>query len=195
MARYFLPEHGHKRKFWKVKFWFLLTQMDSLNQNCEGSLICTFSLGATDTKLDLFWCFFLMAEGEILIPVDTDGFLDSKLWGVVNAHFFSRTNRHQAIPILVLFLNGQRWNFDFRWHRWIPWPKSVLIHTFFLGQTDTKLDPFWWGGGGLVNSHFFSRTNRHQAIPILVLFLNGQRWNFDFRWHRWIPWPKIVGGS
>ena len=41
--------------------------MDSLIQNCGGSLICTFSLGPTDTKQDPFWCFFLMAEGEILI--------------------------------------------------------------------------------------------------------------------------------
>ena len=48
----------------------------------------TFSLGPTDTKLDQFWCIFIMAKGEILIPVDTDGFLDPKLWGVVNAHIF-----------------------------------------------------------------------------------------------------------
>ena len=47
-----------------------------------------------------------MDEGEILISVDTDGFLDPKLWGVVNSHFFSRTNGHQARPNLVLFLNG-----------------------------------------------------------------------------------------
>ena len=80
--------------------------MDSLTPNCGGLLIHTFSLGPMDTKLDPFWCFFLMAEGEILIFVDTDGFLDPKLWGVVNSHFFSRTNRHQARPILVLILNG-----------------------------------------------------------------------------------------
>ena len=30
-----------------------------------------------------------MATGEISITVDTDGFLDPKLWGVVNSHFFS----------------------------------------------------------------------------------------------------------
>ena len=65
-----------------------LTQMDSLTQNCGGSLIHTFSLGQTDTKLYPFWCFFLMAKGEILISVDTDDFLDPKLWGVVNSHFF-----------------------------------------------------------------------------------------------------------
>ena len=85
-----------------------LTQMDSLTQNCGGSLIHTFSLGQTDTKLYPFWCFFLMAKGEILISADTDGFPDPKLWGVVNSHFFSRTNGHQARPILVLFLSGQR---------------------------------------------------------------------------------------
>ena len=55
--------------------------MDSLTQNCGGLLIRTFSLRTTDTKLDPFWCFFLMTEGEILISVDTDGFLDPKLWG------------------------------------------------------------------------------------------------------------------
>ena len=117
-----------------------------LDPNCGGSLIHTFSLGPTDTKPDPFWCFFLMAKGEIFISVDTDGFLDPKLWGVVNAHFFSRTNGHQGRPILVLFLNGRRWNFDFHQHRWIPWPKIVggsLIHTFSLGPTDTKLNPFW----------------------------------------------------
>ena len=148
--------------------------MDSLTQNCGGSLIHTFSLGPTYTKLYPFWCFFLMAEGVILISVDTDGFLDPKLWGVVNSYFFSRTNRHQTRPILVLFLNGHRWNFDFHRHRWIPWPKI---------------------GGGVVNLHFFSRTNGHQARPILVLFPNCRRWNLDFHQHRWIPWPKIVGGS
>ena len=71
-------------------------------------LIRTFSLGPTDTELDPFWCIFIMAEGEIWISVDTDGFLDPKLWGVVNSHFFSRTNGHQARPIFVLFHNGQR---------------------------------------------------------------------------------------
>ena len=170
-----------------------------------GSLIRTFSLGPTDTKLDPFWRMFLMAKGEILISIDTDGFLDPKLWGMVNSHFFSRTSGHQVRPIFVLFHNGRRWNFD-----------SV--------DTDGFLDPKLWG---VVNSHFFSRTNGHQARPILVLFLNGRRWNFDcegslihtfslgptdtkldpfwcfflmskvkfgFRWHRWIPWPKIVVG-
>ena len=43
--------------------------MDSLTQNCGGLLIRTFSLGPTDTKLDPFWCFFLMVEREILIPL------------------------------------------------------------------------------------------------------------------------------
>ena len=55
--------------------------MDSLTQNCGGSLIYTFSLGPKDTKLEPFLCFFIMAEGVILISVDTDGFLDPKLWG------------------------------------------------------------------------------------------------------------------
>ena len=34
-----------------------------LDPKLWGSLNCTFSLGPTDTKLDLFWCFFLMAKG------------------------------------------------------------------------------------------------------------------------------------
>ena len=72
----------HMRYDWKKGvILILLTQMDSLTQNCGGSLIRTFSLGPTDTKLDPFRCFFLMAEGEILISIDTDGFLDPKLWG------------------------------------------------------------------------------------------------------------------
>ena len=103
--------------------------------------------------------------------VDTDGFLDPKLWGVVNSHFFSRTNSHQARPILVLFLMAKG---------------EILISV----DTDGFPDPKLWG---VVNSHFFSRTNGHQARPILVLFLSGQRWIFYFLWHRWIPWPEIVG--
>ena len=71
--------------------------MDSLTQNCGGLLIRTFSLGPMDTKLDPFLCFFLMAAGEILISVDTDGFLDPKL---LICTFF-RTNGHQARPILA----------------------------------------------------------------------------------------------
>ena len=71
-------------------------------------LIHTFYLGPTDTKLDPFLCFFIMAEGEIWISIDTDGFLDPKLSGVVNSHFFSRTNGYQARPIFVLFHNDQR---------------------------------------------------------------------------------------
>ena len=83
----------HMRYDWKKGvILILLTQMDSLTQNCGGSLIHTFSLGPTDTKLDPFWCMFLMAAGEILISIDTDGFLDPKLWGMVNSHFFSRTS-------------------------------------------------------------------------------------------------------
>ena len=78
-----------------------------LDPKLWGALIHTFSLGPTDTKLDPFWCFFIMAKGVILISVDTDGLLDPKVWGVINSHFFSRTNGHQAGPILVLFLNGQ----------------------------------------------------------------------------------------
>ena len=54
--------------------------MDSFTNNCRGLLIRTFSLGPMDTKLDPFWCFFLMAKGEILISIDTDGFLDPKLF-------------------------------------------------------------------------------------------------------------------
>ena len=79
-----------------------------LDPKLWGVVNLHFSLGPTDTKLDPFWCFFLMAEGEILISIDTDGFLDPKLWGVVILHFFSRTNGHQARPILVLFLYGRR---------------------------------------------------------------------------------------
>ena len=83
--------------------------MDSLTQNCGGSLIRTFSLGPTDTKLDPFWRILLMAAGKILIAIDTDGFLDPKLWGgVVNLHFFSRTSGHQVRPIFMLFHNGRR---------------------------------------------------------------------------------------
>ena len=71
-----------------------------------GLLIHTFSLGPTDTKLDPFWRFFLMVEGEILIPLTQMDSLTQTCGGFVNSHFFSRTNGHQAIPILVLFLNG-----------------------------------------------------------------------------------------
>ena len=61
----------------KGEILILLTQMDSLTQNCGGSLNHTFSLGPMDTKQEPFWCFFIMAEGVILISVDTDGFQNS----------------------------------------------------------------------------------------------------------------------
>ena len=139
-----------------------------------------------------------MAEGEILISIDTDGFIDPKLWGVVNSHFFSRTNGHPARPILVLFLNGRRWNFDFRQHRSMDSLTQncggLLIRIFFLGPMETKLVPFWcfflmaegvilimrhrlipWPKiVAVVNSHFFSRTNGHQARPIWCFFLMAE---------------------
>ena len=130
--------------------------MDSLTQNCGGSLIHTFSLGPTDTKLDPFLCFFIMAEGEILISVDTNGFLYPKLWGVVNSHFFSRTNGHQARPIFVLFHNGQRFPLTQMDVTQNCGGSLILISV----NTDGFLDPKLWG---VVNSHFFSITNGHQA--------------------------------
>ena len=134
--------------------------MDSLTQNCGGLLICTFSLGPTDTKLYPFWCFFLMAEGVILISVDTDGFLDPNCGGLLIHTFSLRTTATKLDPFCCFFLMTEG---------------EILISV----DTDGFLDPKLWGRG-VVNSHFFSRTNRHQARPILVLFLNGRRWNFDF---------------
>ena len=162
----------------------------------------------------------LTALGYQLLPLATSQLmgdnrefdLSGKFW----SDFFSRTNGHQARPIFVIFHNGRRWNFDFHWHRWIPWPKivGVINSHFFSGtnghqarpfffimaegeilisvDTDGFLDPKLWG---VINSHFFSRTNGHQATPIFVIFHNDWRWNFDFHRHRWIPWPNIWGGG
>ena len=68
----------------------------------------------------------LMApKGEILMSVG-HRWIPWPLWGVVNSHFFSMTNRHQARPILVLFLMAKG---------------EILISV----DTDGFLDPKLWG--------------------------------------------------